>query len=179
MPPVKPDLGERDVATVTPAGESVLKTIDGVETRSPVIHVDHRGALFEVYNGDPDEWREPVVYIYQTSVFPGQLKGWACHEKKIDRYTISSGELLVLLYDARADSPTNGVLQRVGLSARAVTQLRIPVGVWHLIINLGDVEAQLVNLPTERYQHDKPDRILLPWDTTEIPVDVRSYLRKF
>ncbi len=34
----------------------------------------------------------------------------------------------------------------------------------------------MINLPTEPYHHDAPDRILLPWDTTELPVSVRDYL---
>ena len=29
------------------------------------------------------------------------------------------------------------------------------------------------------YHHEAPDRILLPWDTDELPVDVGSYLPKF
>jgi dTDP-4-dehydrorhamnose 3,5-epimerase len=171
--------GVPDVQTVTPQGVPTLSTIDGVIVRQPITHVDHRGALFEIYNGDPVEWPEPAVYVYQTSVFPGQIKGWARHEVKVDRYTLASGELLVLLYDGRPGSATEGVLQRVMLSPRAARQITIPVGVWHMIINLGSDEAQLVNLPTERYHHDKPDRILLPWDTDELPVDVRAYLPKF
>ena len=48
-----------------------------------------------------------------------------------------------------------------------------------MIINLRDEDAQLINFPTRPYQHDKPDRILLPWDTDELPVKVRDYLPKF
>ena len=36
-----------------------------------------------------------------------------------------------------------------------------------------------VNLPTEPYHHEAPDRILLAWDTNELPVDVRHYLPRF
>ena len=43
----------------------------------------------------------------------------------------------------------------------------------------GDHDAQLINFPTEPYDHDHPDRILLPWDTDELPVDVTQYLPKF
>lgn len=172
-------LGSRDEQTVTSAGKPTLPTIDGVIVRTPVTHVDHRGALFEIYNGDPDDWPEPAVYVYQTSVFPGQIKGWARHEVKVDRYTIAVGELVILLFDDREGSPSKGVLQRVMLSPRGTRQVQIPVGVWHMIINVGDIEAHVVNLPTEAYHHDKPDRILLPWDSPDIPVDVRSYLPKF
>ncbi len=172
-----PSSGEREMQTVTSDGTPTTPIVDGVVLHTPVTHVDHRGALFEIFTPDTEGW--PAIYAYQTSVFPGQLKGWARHERKIDRYTLSSGELLLLLYDDREGSSTRGVFQRVMLSARSVRQVRIPVGVWHLIANLGNVEAQLLNHPTEAYVHDQPDRILLPWDSPEIPVDVRSYLRKF
>ncbi len=169
------ELGVPDESTVTPEGVPTTPTIDGVELGKPITHVDHRGALFEVYTGTG----EPAVYVYQTSLFPGVIKGWNRHERKIDRYTLSSGELLVLLWDGREGSPTHGVLQRVMMSPRGVRQIRIPVGVWHLLANLGSVEAQLINLPTDPYVHGKPDRILLPWDSPEIPVDVRSFLPRF
>ena len=33
-----------------------------------------------------------------------------------------------------------------------------------------------MNFPTEPYRHDAPDRLMLPWDTDELPVDVSTYL---
>ncbi len=171
--------GARDVQTVMASGESTLPVIDGVVTRSPAVHLDHRGALFEIYNGDPTIWPEPIVYCYQTSVFPGQIKGWSRHELKVDRYSLAVGELIVLLHDARSGSPTNGLTQRVVLSPRGDRQLVIPAGVWHLLINPGAEEAHVLNFPTHPYHHDAPDRFVLPWDTDELPVDVRSYLPKF
>jgi len=173
--------GRPDQATVTATGESVLPTIDGVVTRRPIEHLDHRGALFEVFNGetDADFWQGPVVYAYQSSVLPRQIKGWARHEVKTDRYCLAFGELLVLLHDGRPGSPTNGCTQVVVLSPRSVRMVRIPAGVWHLLANLGGEEAHVVNYPTERYHHDAPDRFLLPWDSDEIPVDVQGYLPAF
>ena len=43
----------------------------------------------------------------------------------------------------------------------------------------GEEDAQLLNFPTQPYHHDRPDRILLPWDTDDLPVKVRDYLPKF
>ena len=112
-------------------------------------------------------------------MLPRQIKGWARHEVKTDRYCLAFGELLVLLHDGRPDSPTNGCTQVVVLSPRSVRMVRIPAGVWHLLANLGGEEAHVVNYPTERYHHDAPDRFLLPWDSDEIPVDVQGYLPAF
>ena len=171
--------GVRDQQTVTREGRSTLPSIEGVVTGTPTVHLDHRGSLYEIYNGDPQAWPEPVVYAYVTSVLPGQIKGWARHERKADRYTLIVGELLILMHDGRVDSPTFGVTQRVVLSPRGIRQVVFPVGVWHLLANVGQDEAHVLNLPTEPYHHDSPDRILLPWDTDELPVDVTAYLPKF
>ena len=168
-----------DVQTITASGTSVARVIDGVITRRPPMHLDHRGSLHELFNGEPDLGPEPVVHVYQTSLWPGQVKGWARHENKVDRYTIAVGEMLALLYDGRVGSPTEGVLQRIVLAPRGDMQMRIPTGVWHLLINLSTDETHVINMPTTPYVYEQPDRILLPWDTDELPVDVRAYLPKF
>jgi dTDP-4-dehydrorhamnose 3,5-epimerase len=67
----------------------------------------------------------------------------------------------------------------VYLSDRAERQVIIPQFVWHLNVNMTDIEARLLNFPTEVYHHEAPDRLLLPWDTDEIPVDVTALLPTF
>ena len=89
---------------------------------------------------------------------------------------LSDAELFAWVQD---DSPTAGLTQSVVLSPSGARQIRIPVGVWHLIANTGAAETYFVNMPTEPYHHEKPDRILLPWDTDQLPVQVRDYLPKF
>lgn len=171
----------RDVATPdkqveTADGRPVGPTIDGLILHKPVQHVDHRGSLFEVYDGDPERFPDPVVWVYQTSVVPGVIKGWFVHDEKIDRYSLASGQLLACFYDDRPDSPTRGVAMKAMLDPRGIRQVIIPVGVWHLIANLGAVDAELINLPTKPYRRENPDRRGLPWDTDKIPLDVRSLL---
>ena len=170
--------GKRDVQSVTPAGRSTRIAIDGVVTHTPVTHVDHRGSVFEMYNLDPALGSEPVVWAYADLVRPGQVKGWARHEHKDDRYTLITGEALIVLHDDRPESPTMGVSQQVVLSARATRQLFIPRGVWHISVNLADGETCLVNFPTAVYDHANPDRYLLAWDSKDIPVDIAGLLPK-
>lgn len=166
---------KRDEATVTASGKLLAGAIDGVSTNAPANHVDHRGRVFEIFAGLSDHWTTPLVYCYAFTIRAGQTKGWGLHEHKDDRYTLISGELLTILFDARVDSPTHGLVQRVYLTGEGVRQLRIPRGVWHMNIALGDAEAFLINHPTEVYTHGQPDRLLLPWNSEEIPVDVASY----
>jgi len=165
----------RDIQTVTPDGVPVARTIDGVRTQAPVVHVDHRGRVFEVFPGLDAYWQEPIVYCYAWTIRPGTMKGWGLHERKADRYTLLAGETLLFLYDARSGSPTQGLVQRIPLTESGIRQVTIPVGVWHLTMNIGEREAFLVNHPTAVYEHAAPDRYLLPWDTETIPVRLRDF----
>lgn len=168
----------RDASTVTASGRSISKVIEGVSVESPVNHVDHRGRVFEVFSGLNDHWKEPLVYCYTFTVRPNQVKGWGLHEHKDDRYTLISGELLTVLYDARPESPTYRLVQKVLLSPEGARKLLIPTGVWHMNICLGSQEAFLINHPTKVYEHAAPDRLLLPWNTNEIPVDISDFFPK-
>jgi dTDP-4-dehydrorhamnose 3,5-epimerase len=168
----------RDVQTTNFDSTPIITTIDGVEILSPVIHNDHRGRVFEIWNGknDPNSfWEKPVVYSYVFSIRVNQIKGWGLHEFKDDRYTLIKGEVLNVLFDARTDSKTFGMVQKVYLSEQGNRSLKIPTGVWHCNINISETEAMLVNFPTKVYNHLAPDRLLLPWNTTEIPVDLTQF----
>jgi dTDP-4-dehydrorhamnose 3,5-epimerase len=128
-----------------------------------------------VFNQADDYWTSPVVHSYVFTVRPGTIKGWGVHDHKWDRYCIITGEMLVVLWDGREGSPTHGLVQEVVLSTQGVQMLSTPPGVWHANINLGPEECVVMNHPTEPYDYAHPDRRLLPWDTTEIPVDLRAY----
>ncbi|MFN8170821.1 MAG: dTDP-4-dehydrorhamnose 3,5-epimerase family protein [Candidatus Nanopelagicales bacterium] len=163
-----------DTATVTKDGRRLESRIDGVRTAASVVHSDHRGRVYEIYAGADDFWSEPIVYCYAFTVRANQVKGWGLHLEKHDRYTLISGELTTVLYDARLESPTHGAVQRVTLSEQGVRRLHIPRGVWHMNINVSERETHLINHPTEVYHHERPDRLLLPWNTSEIPFDVAT-----
>ena len=150
--------------------------IEGLRLIRPVNHTDHRGSLFEIYDADPEKWPDPVVWMYQTSLYPGVIKGWFVHEHKTDRYTLAAGTVLTCFYDGREDSPTHGNVMHATLSPRGFRQAVIPAGVWHLTANVGPDEVLLMNFPTVGHNHDTPDRRALPWDTDLIPLNVRSLL---
>jgi dTDP-4-dehydrorhamnose 3,5-epimerase len=160
---------ERDGTLVGPG-------IEGLKLIKPVTHVDHRGALFEVYDADPEKWPDPVVWIYQTSLYPGVIKGWFVHEHKTDRYTLMNGTLLAAFYDGREDSPTYGNALHATMSDRGIRQIVIPAGVWHVTVNVGQEEALLLNFPTRPHNHEQPDRSGLPWDTDLIPLDLKTLM---
>ena len=166
---------QRDRQTVTPAGARIGTAIAGVVELTPREHVDHRGRLFEFYSGPSDFWSDPLVFGHISSVRPHSIKGWGLHFHKDDRYTLVTGELLVALWDARLDSPTHGLVQRVYLAQEATRQVLIPAGVWHASINLGSAEAFVINMPTQPYDHAQPDKVRLSHKSPLAPVDLQEF----
>lgn len=170
-----PPGGIPDRPTVTRDGEPLAPVIDGVKTKRVVVHLDHRGRVFEVFNHDTEYWTSPVVHSYVFTVRPGLVKGWGIHEAKEDRYCLIGGEMLVVMWDDRDGSPTRGLEQAVVLAPEGVRHLTIPRGVWHIDVNVGAGECVVMNHPTSPYDYERPDRRLLPWDTPQIPVDLTRY----
>lgn len=164
----------KDYQTTLSDGSRVEKSISGVLINKQVTHVDHRGRLFEIWNGTQSFWKEPVVYCYMFSVKKNTTKGWGLHLEKDDRYTLIKGEICTVLYDPRIDSPTYSVIQKVILSEQGFRQLLIPKGVWHMNVNVSDQESFLINHPTKIYNHEAPDRYLLPLENNEIPFQVSN-----
>ncbi len=158
-----------DAQTVTPEGRPVQELLDGVRVRPATMQIDERGSVCEMYNPAWGFTDEPLVYVYETRIRPGWIKGWVLHLEQDDRLFFSIGHVKVVLYDARSDSPTFGRLNvhYFGEANRAL--LRIPAGVYHAVQNIGQQDVVFVNMPTRPYRHEQPDKYRLPLDTPEIP----------
>ena len=174
-PPLDLDLpggGIPDPQTVTPAGERLDEFIDGVRLRSPITHSDERGSLTEVFDPAWGFSDDPVVYVYEARIHPGQKKGWVVHGEQDDRLYFRVGSAKVVLYDARSSSPTRGLVQELFVGAANPALVRIPAGVVHAVVNVGPDEVMFVNMPTRPYRHERPDKIRFPSDTDAIPYDL-------
>lgn len=162
----------RDLQTVDAGGRRLDRLPDGVVLRDLVTHTDDRGTVCELYD---DRWGvhpSPAVFAYTFTIRPGKAKGWGMHREHEDRYAFLSGELEVVLYDGREDSPTSGLEVHLFLSELHRRLLVIPRGVWHAERNPGTVDVRVVNFPSIPYDHTNPDKYRLPLDTDELPVDL-------
>lgn len=155
--------------TVTPEGAPLARLPQGVTFRDVPTQVDERGMVFEMF--DPRwQWHPgPLVYSYAFTVRPGWVKGWGMHARHEDRYFLVQGELEVVLFDDRPDSPTRGLVSKVYLTHFRRRLMNVPAGVWHADHNVGSVDAVIVNFPTLPYEHAAPDKYRLPIDTDQIP----------
>ncbi len=160
---------DKDKVTTKADSQPLIQEIDGVQTRYPPVHTDARGTLVEVFSADWDWDEEPLNFIYTVTIRPGIVKGWALHKTHADRYFLIDGELEVVLYDVRPDSPTCGKLSRLVMSDARRSLLRIPAFVWHADHNFGHRDARILNMPSRPYDHANPDKYRLPLDTDLIP----------
>lgn len=159
----------KDVATVGSDGTSLQDAIAGVEVRRAVTHADERGTLCEIFDPRWGFTDDPLVYAYLVTLRPGQIRGWVVHLVQNDRLFVYEGVVRIVLYDARTDSETYGRLNVLHHGTHDRGLVRIPAGVYHALQNVGDREAAFVNLPSEPYRHDDPDKYRLPLDNDVIP----------
>lgn len=155
--------------TVTTEGERVDSLIDGVVVRNAVTQPDERGTVCEIYNPAWGLSEEPLVYVYQITIRPQQVKGFVLHRTYSDRLFFSFGAVKVVLYDDREGSPTRGMLNELHFGEHNRAHLVIPPGVWHAMKNVGMADAVFVNCPTKPYNHEDPDKWTLPKGSDQIP----------
>lgn len=163
------EVARKDGASVTADGVPVQELIEGVKLRRPPTQADERGTICEVYDLRWEFTDDPLVYVYHVTINPGQVKGWVVHREQNDRLFAYSGVLRIVLYDARTDSETFGRLNLFHLGEHDRALLSIPAGVYHAVQNVCDHVASFINLPSQPYQHDDPDKFRLPLENDVIP----------
>ncbi|MEB3332681.1 MAG: dTDP-4-dehydrorhamnose 3,5-epimerase family protein [Synechococcaceae cyanobacterium] len=143
--------------------------IKGLQLRPLITHQDERGSLYETYS---DAWTFdaiPMVHTYVVTIRPGQTKGWALHQQQTDRYCFLNGATKLVLFDARADSVTQGNLYVQVFSEINRHLVSVPPGIWHALENIGSSESQLFNFPSAAYNYSSPDKLILPLANSTIP----------
>ena len=159
----------QDEQSVTPEGKRVAPLPEGMTFKKLTTHVDDRGVVCELYDPRWGWHKDPLVFTYFFTLRPGHTKGWGLHKLHEDRYAIVYGEVEFVLYDAREESGTFGLVAKVVLSEYDRCLMNIPAGIWHANTNIGTKDAVIVNFPTQPYDHENPDKYRLPLDTDKIP----------
>ncbi len=144
------------------------KLIEGVHIRNLKVIPDERGYLMEILRSDWPEF-ERFGQVYITSCYPGIIKGWHYHKKQTDNFVCIKGMAKVVLYDARADSPTFGLINEFFIGERNPVLIKIPPLVYHGFKAVGGSEAVILNVPTELYNYSDPDEYRVPFNDPSIP----------
>ena len=159
----------KDQQTTVAARDQIVPLPHGSSFHDVLCHTDERGSVTELYDPRWNWHSDPLVYSYMFTIRPGLIKGWGLHKLHEDRYFVIKGELELVMYDPRPDSPTCGKVSKVYLSAARPRLINVPCHVWHADRNIGTEDVVVVNFPTIQYDHASPDKYRLPLDTDLIP----------
>jgi dTDP-4-dehydrorhamnose 3,5-epimerase len=161
--------GMRDQQSITSDWQSLQPLIHQVEVKEVKNVLKDNGMLTEVFRTDWPSSFAKVDQVFQVTLFPMAISAWHRHLQTTDRLFVSQGILKIVLYDARFDSPTMGMINQFQLGICRPALIAVPPGVWHGIQNIGSETACLLNLVDQAYCYENPDHWRLPSDTDQIP----------
>lgn len=144
--------------------------IQGFGVRRGKVVPDERGRLGEIMRVD-DPWFEKFGQVYFTTTYPGVVKAWHFHRQQTDHFYVVRGTVKVALYDMRSDSPTRGVVNELYLGEHCPGLVRIPPGVQHGWMGVGETEAYIINVVSEPYNPARPDEFRTHPHDNDIPYD--------
>ena len=142
--------------------------IEGVVVRPQVLIPDDRGFVMEMLRSDWPEFKR-FGQAYVTTCYPGVVKAWHYHREQWDHFSCVHGTAKVVLYDARAGSPTLGRINEFHIGPLNPRLVVIPPLVFHGFTAIGVEPALIINIPTELYNYPAPDEHRLPVDDPSIP----------
>ncbi|MFQ5828113.1 MAG: dTDP-4-dehydrorhamnose 3,5-epimerase family protein [Candidatus Methylomirabilia bacterium] len=145
--------------------------ISGVELVELARHNDEGGSLTELGRftaGTPAAFPDfALAQVNYSEVDPGVIKAFHLHRTQTDIwYVPPDDKMLLVLIDARADSPTEGRTMRLILGDGRSRLLRIPPGVAHGVRNLGSTKGRIVYFTDTHFTPAAAtsDEGRLPWD---------------
>jgi dTDP-4-dehydrorhamnose 3,5-epimerase len=142
--------------------------IEGVQVKQLVMHCDESGGLMEMLRSD-DAVFQKFGQAYVSITYPGVVKAWHYHKKQTDYMAVIKGMSKIVLFDAREDSPTKGVVNEFFLGEHNHSLVTIPPGVVHGQKPYGTGPSYLINFPTEPFSREGTDEYRIDPFDNDIP----------
>jgi dTDP-4-dehydrorhamnose 3,5-epimerase len=167
----------KDIQSVTKNWSPVAQQrIHGVQVREVQNVIKSNGILTELYRKDWLLDDLPVEQVFQVCLNPGALSAWHSHALTTDRLFASTGTILIVLYDARQDSPTYRLINEFRCGLARPTLITVPPGVWHGVCNIGSEISTLINMVDKAYIYVDPDHWRVPPDSPEVPYSFGKFI---
>lgn len=114
-----------------------------------------------------------VKQVNFSEIDPGVIKAFHLHRRQTDVWFVPPGDrMLLVLLDARADSPTENAVRRLILGDGASRLVRVPPGVAHGVRNLATTRGRIIYFVDTHFSPDpdNSDEGRLPWDFAGVDV---------
>ena len=142
--------------------------IHGARIKQLRVIPDERGRVVEILRSD-DELFTKFGQLYMTTAYPGVIKAWHCHKKRVDNLAVVKGMIKLVLYDWREDSPTRGEVNEFFLGVHNPQLVQVPSGIVEGYQCVGVEEALVLNCSTEVYEPAAPDDVRIDPFSNEVP----------
>ncbi|MCW7462955.1 dTDP-4-dehydrorhamnose 3,5-epimerase family protein [Leptospira limi] len=128
---------------------------------------DPKGSVLHMMRSDDPEFTS-FGECYISEVNFGSVKAWKFHKKQTQNFSVPSGQIKLVLYDDRDDSPTKGNLQEVVLGRpNEYKRIKIPPRIWYGFTCVSENTALIVNFTD--IPHDPLESNRLPDNDPSIP----------
>lgn len=97
--------------------------------------------------------------IYFSVVFPGAIKAWHVHQKMELNYAVIFGNIKLVLYDARKESPTSGEIQEICMGEDNYVLAKVPPHVVNGFKSIGNEKAIVANCATIAHDPGEIERL--------------------
>lgn len=153
---------------VQPFSEIAIENqIEGVKIQRLLTHADQRGDLTVLLSSLYTDQRTEHVYLVTARA--QSVRAWVYHKHQHDRLAYTNGDIRVVLFDLRKDSPSYQRLNVIDVGSANRVQITIPPFVVHGVQNRGSSDAYFINMPTRAYDPSNPDKSRLPKNHPDIP----------
>ena len=146
-----------------------LRLIDGVEIREVLNVPKSNGYLTEIFRAEWARANDRIDQLFQVVLDPGGISAWHAHATTTDRLFVSHGLGRIVLFDAREDSPTRGLLNEFRFGTIRPALITIPPRVWHGVQNAGTTACVILNAVDQAYDYEDPDHWRVAYPSPEIP----------
>lgn len=120
---------------------------------------DERGKVMHMLRSDGDGFAG-FGEIYFSCVHAGAVKAWHLHQRMVCNYAVPWGRIRLVLYDARAHSPTRGEVQDIVIGEDNYCRVTIPPMIWSGFKGLGSamsIVANCASIPHEPAESQRLD----------------------
>jgi len=162
----------KDKQSITADWNPLPGLIEGVRVFEAKNVLKNSGSLVEIIRPEWNIDSLPIRHVFQVTLNPGGVSAWHSHHLTTDRLFVTQGSALIVLYDPRQKSPTQGRINEFRLGTLRPGLLKVPPGVWHGVKNIGATPAIILNLTDRPYEYEDPDSYRLPEVTDQIPYQI-------
>jgi dTDP-4-dehydrorhamnose 3,5-epimerase len=132
--------------------------IDGVQILPLKTILDERGMVRHMLKETDPHFRQ-FGEIYFSVIFPDAIKAWHVHRKMELNYAVISGNIKLVLYDARKESPTYRELQEIFMGEDNYVLVKVPPHVVNGFKSIGNEKAIVANCATIPHDPEEIERL--------------------